>query len=366
MKYEYVLLHHSKPDGTQKLYLRVSHKSKKKRYPVVHNHKSIYITKKDLSKIGRTSKESLIQIRDHLAEDAKRVDSILAKMIVFDFEVFKAHYSHGILLSDCFDKKIKELQESNSFATRDNYIYAKKAFVKYLDISVTKIDDRYINGFIKLGGKKIYLQRLRHILNREGNNTKIKIEGTQARKIPLTAESIDLIKNYNTISLAKQRSVDLFLMSYYGGGMNMKDWVYLKVEHVKSDTIVKLRSKTEEQLSVVITAPLRYLLDKYVEVNNEYYFSFIDHTLNAEEKHIRYKTFLSNMRRSLRQVREELGIKENITPYIARHTHASVLHNSGASMEDIKDSLGQKDIRSTKAYVGSMNTENKKRIADLL
>lgn len=154
-------------------------------------------------------------------------------------------------------------------------------------------------------------------------------------------------------------------MSYFGGGMNLKDWLLLKWDQIIDGVIYKERSKTDEPLTIPITKPLQDLIDCHSSPG-EYVFDFIDHSLPPERFHIRYMTFLNNMRRSLMKVKKELGIEKKLTPYMARHTHANVLLNKNASFEQIKESLGQKDIRSTKAYTGSLSLNKRREVANLL
>ena len=48
-----------------------------------------------------------------------------------------------------------------------------------------------------------------------------------------------------------------------------------------------------------------------------------------------------------------MGISVKLTTYVARHTFATVLKRSGASLEFISESLGHKDLKTTENYLGS-------------
>ena len=54
---------------------------------------------------------------------------------------------------------------------------------------------------------------------------------------------------------------------------------------------------------------------------------------------------------------DQLGIKKKATTYVARHTYATVRRRGGASVDDIRDELGQVDSTTTRRYIGSLESE---------
>lgn len=368
MNYEFILQSATRKDGTRKLVLKVTHQRLRRHYTVLLNHGAIYINESDFSKLATSSKKRLKAISDHLTYEKERIETILSRLTTFTFEAFKREYEKGDLLSDCFQDKADELRLQNKFSSAIGYECAMRSFKNFREVKIHEVDIDYVNQYINYMPKypASYLRNLRHILRRNGNNTKFSITGKTKSKTPLNEAEIALLHSYATVSPSRQRAVDLWLMSYYGGGMNIKDWVGLRHDDIIDDVIFKDRSKTDEPMIIPITEDLKRLMLKYRSFETEYYFDFIDHTLKDEALHIRYNTFLNNMRRALRQVAKDIGLTKKLTPYVARHSHANVLLNKGASMEQIKDSLGQKDIQSTKAYIGSMNIQKRLEIARLL
>ncbi len=88
--------------------------------------------------------------------------------------------------------------------------------------------------------------------------------------------------------------------------------------------------------------------------------------MTDEEKYSIYRSFLRIMQKNLKKVGTDLSFSGRLTPYVARHTHANVLLNRNASLEQIRESLAQKDIRSTMVYTHSLWTENRRKVAELL
>lgn len=69
--------------------------------------------------------------------------------------------------------------------------------------------------------------------------------------------------------------------------------------------------------------------------------------------------------RDLRSVTERIA-RDNtlalstLTPHVLRHTTATVLHNNGVSLEDIRDILGHADIRTLKPYLTADREKQRK------
>jgi len=370
--WDFVILKGNKrQDGTFKIVLRVKHQRKSKYYPVTMDHQSIYVTQTEFNKLGTSSKKKLNSINEHLNEKRAYVSNIFKNIgLNFSFDRFKELYDRGHLLSDCFREKIKELDREGRYSSRNGYIYTMNSFKKYNDIPIEKVDVPYIKKYIEIyGNRPTYLRYLRHILKRNGNNTfdHIKIENTQKHKTPLAGWELKSLKSYQSLYPGTQRVVDFWLMGYYGGGMNTKDWYFLKWENIKNDMayITKHRSKTEEPITIPITTPLKKLIIKHANPDGIYVFGFIT-TEDKEAQFNKYNSYIRYMGRRLNAVAKELNFKNKLTPYVSRHTHAHVLLNKNVPLEAIRDSLGQKDIKSTQVYTHTLLDNKKLFIANLL
>ena len=65
------------------------------------------------------------------------------------------------------------------------------------------------------------------------------------------------------------------------------------------------------------------------------------------------KQFKKTINKHTKRIGIALDIDIKLTTYVARHTFATVLKRSGASIEFISESLGHKDLKTTENYLGS-------------
>ena len=63
------------------------------------------------------------------------------------------------------------------------------------------------------------------------------------------------------------------------------------------------------------------------------------------------------------QIAEKIGITHKITSYTARHSFATVLKRSGASIEFISESLGHSNLQTTENYLADFEIEEKRKWA---
>ncbi|MFN5930580.1 MAG: tyrosine-type recombinase/integrase, partial [Sphingobacteriales bacterium] len=63
---------------------------------------------------------------------------------------------------------------------------------------------------------------------------------------------------------------------------------------------------------------------------------------------------------------ESLGIKKKATTYHARHTSASIMKKSGASIMQIQEALGHSSPMVTQKYLDSFDDDVKRNLAQAL
>ncbi len=369
-----ILPANQRKDKTNKLILRITHNRNHKYFDVIKDHKHIYVTQSEFAHLGTSSKKRLTEITDHLAVQSKRINQSFKEIGPnFSFEKFQALYEKGELISDCFDQKISELAVAKKFSSRDGYHWCKTSITRFKDIPVRLVDTEFIKDYVKWYGRMppTYLKYFRHILKRNGNNSfdNFQITYKAKTKIPLTRKELKQLIKFKSEYNARQRSVDFWLMSYYGGGMNTKDWVFLEWDMIVGDFeyIDKERGKTGQPVLVPMSKPLRRLITKYANPSNELYvFDIVAQNLSHEDQYNRYRYFLGHMRRSLVNVAKQLKFSSKLTPYVSRHTHANVLHNRGATTEQIKDSMGLADLKSAQVYMHTLWIDERRKVAELL
>lgn len=76
---------------------------------------------------------------------------------------------------------------------------------------------------------------------------------------------------------------------------------------------------------------------------------------------------LAKVNRELKVLASELEIEANITTYVARHSFATVLKNSGVNISLISEMLGHTDLKTTQIYLDSFdNKQMESAITNLL
>jgi integrase/recombinase XerD len=135
----------------------------------------------------------------------------------------------------------------------------------------------------------------------------------------LTPEEKDLFINYKPTDDRKKWYHDLWVFSYYCNGMNFADIANLKRKDIFEDYILFDRHKTR---------------------NTD--------TDKLKIKTVRKLVLITN--RVLDVIRLELGIKDKVTTYTARHTFSNQLINAGESTEMLQVLLGHKLPKTTENY----------------
>ena len=57
--------------------------------------------------------------------------------------------------------------------------------------------------------------------------------------------------------------------------------------------------------------------------------------------------------KALKTIAEKIGVKVNLTTYVARHSYATVLKRSGVNVALISETLGHSDLKTTQIYLDS-------------
>ena len=85
------------------------------------------------------------------------------------------------------------------------------------------------------------------------------------------------------------------------------------------------------------------------------------------QKKNRVHKVLAKVNRELKVLASELEIEANITTYVARHSFATVLKNSGVNISLISEMLGHTDLKTTQIYLDSFdNKQMESAITNLL
>jgi len=65
----------------------------------------------------------------------------------------------------------------------------------------------------------------------------------------------------------------------------------------------------------------------------------------------------------MKKIARKIGINENISTYMARHTYATIMKNSGQPIAFIAEQMGHANIQTTENYLASFGSEQRKQAA---
>ena len=149
------------------------------------------------------------------------------------------------------------------------------------------------------------------------------------------------------------RTLQYFVLMFLLRGMPFVDMAYLKKKELKHNIISYRRMKTGRPLAVEVEKPALMLLHSLACHNESspYLFPFLHYSDGSEKAHKEYKTALRNFNNHLEAIGKELGIKQKITTYTARHTWVTIAFNCNISSAVISQSVGHSSIKVTEIYL---------------
>ena len=155
---------------------------------------------------------------------------------------------------------------------------------------------------------------------------------------------------------------DYFLFSYYGQGMNFRDMACLKWKQVVKDRVIYTRMKTGKDIHYKLLAPAAAILAHYrllASSPEDFVFPILCHKRHTSAQQIenRIKNVLKQVNKSLQTIAQQAQVPVHLTTYVARHTYATVLKQSGISAGIISEALGHKSELITQTYLKSFSNE---------
>ena len=184
----------------------------------------------------------------------------------------------------------------------------------------------------------------------------------------LSESEIEILKDYKPTNEGKERAYDLFIFSYYTGGVNAKDIALMKYEDVIEDEWFYKREKTGEGgEGKPLTESAMKIIEKY-RSNSSFVFPWILNKNISTEKEIkdRMSIFLSNLRRRYKAISKECGLNGYISFYTARPTAARTLVNRGANLKAVQTALDHSNISMTSQYIRRVEKSVMKETLEML
>lgn len=287
---------------------------------------------------------------------------------------------------ELIDNKIKKSNEVGKVGTARYYKDSKASILKYTNsnkLRIEKINQQWIRGyehFLRLRGCKdsgiaVRIRAIRAIFNdaialelvsqdKYPFGNKYKVHNLKSNN-NIRAISMDDINSINCLDVEEypklKLSKDLFLFSYYAGGINFKDIMLLKNSNITKDKkLIYVRSKTKGLFEFKLHEKALQIAQYYIRnrTNTDYIFPLIlsDNLSPLQIEYRKHKT-LSKFNRDLKEIGRICNIDFDLTSYVARHSFASNLKELGVATDIISEAMGHQNIQITQSYLKRLNNE---------
>ena len=319
--------------------------------------------------------------------------------IQLDMEAKREDYTAATLLTDTTAKiglitvedfltsHIQQLRDSgkvgNSYAYLNLRTTLHNFYGKKLDFLFGTIDVTFCNKFEAWMRKNkfedttmnYYFRTLRatynkaveaKCANREKSpfiEYKLSRFSTKTKKRALSKENVKKILELDCSSKSDiaRLAHDVFSFSYYCGGISLVDIANLTPNNIIDGRLLYERQKTHGSINLVLLDVAKAIIQRYDDYQKRagYLFPILNNKVHITpmQKHNRVRKLCHQINKELHKLADELGIKEDVTTYVARHSFATVLKKSGVNIGIISQALGHQDIKTTQIYLSKFDDE---------
>jgi integrase/recombinase XerD len=152
-------------------------------------------------------------------------------------------------------------------------------------------------------------------------------------------------------------SVRYFLFSYYADGMNFQDMARLKPENLKGGRIFYARKKTGRTINIPVDEVLSEILAAF-DHDGPYLFPILSERHATEQQQWdRIRKCLKRVNADLKEAAKVVGIRTNLTTYVARHTAFTTLYRNGVALEHISELARHSSPAVTQLYLRSLGAD---------
>lgn len=386
----------AKKDGTYPVKLRVTFERKQQYYTTPHD-----LTKNDFKRAmyGERQTKAEKTLKEKITDFEKKATGIIDKLHDFTWADFEKQYTKNRgaknSINLAFAEYISQLKEADRIGTAVSYECAQKSLDNYFPgATFTDVTTGFLNGYEKWmlenGNSKttigIYLRSLRTVINiaitnndilpalypfrrNEHDRGKYQIpEGSNIKKA-LPIGDIEKIFNYEPEpGTSRDIAKDYWIFIYLTNGINVKDLCLLKYKDIKGDSIEFIRAKTarqkkEKTITAILQPETIAIIEKWGNKKKDGN-TFIFPVLTGKETPVRQRKLIQQLTRTIndnmKDIADDLEINMPVTTYAGRHSFATVLKRSGASIALISEMLGHSNLKTTENYLGSFENDTLK------
>ncbi|MGL6126808.1 phage integrase SAM-like domain-containing protein [Chryseobacterium artocarpi] len=289
---------------------------------------------------------------------------------------FRGKQINRKLVIPFFDEIIDELTTSHRLGNARAYSETKNALLKFSNdkVKFTDITPEFLEKFEvymrfrgnRDGGIAFKMRELRSLIKKAiqrkimskddypFDEYKISKLKTKTKKRALTLEDFRKFKNVDLTERPELlEAYHYFMFSFYTRGMNFVDMMKLKKSDIKNNRIIYTRSKTKGNFSLELNAKANEIINYYSDKNqSDYVFPILLHNeMTPLQIENRKHKVLSRFNYKLREIAKIAKIETHLTSYVARHSFATIMKNTGVSTDVISELMGHSNVQITMTYL---------------
>ncbi|WP_346862104.1 site-specific integrase [uncultured Draconibacterium sp.] len=380
-------------DGTATVKLRIVHD----RFPKYYSTKVNMDEHEYQNMFSHRPKHFVQEKKRIILAFLKRAYNLILANDDFSFDSFDAAYRKRTITNNVFtyfDSYIEQLKTENRFGTATSYTYASKSLSEYTGKSTLAFDSitvpslkSFENWIIQNGNspttvgyhvrciKKLYNDAIRNGDAKQANypfgafkNGLYSPPQPQNIKKALSMSQIKSIVDYKALTDSEERYRDMWVFSYLGNGINMKDICRLQFKHIVGGNIHFHRAKTvntnrnSKPISIPLIDEIKSIIERWGNGKlspETYIFPVLDGTESAEKERAKIQQFTKQVNKYIKRIALKVGIEENVSTYSARHSFATVLKRSGVNIPYISEALGHSNLKTTESYLDSFEDDTR-------
>jgi len=356
-------------DGSTNIKIRVSHQRKVSYLPTKYyvkpeefdsatgKVKSIYMTEQEADVIN-------LRLTGQIGQYAMKLEYLGGKISTMDIKslmrILRDQYERYDIYS-LIDEKIEMLKKVGNVNYSSLFERTKRMLQDYYGshyLTFDRIDSQWLRRLevkMRTDGLKsntigIYMRNIRTVYNQAITMGLIDLNMYPFRRYQIPKETTikrnitaDEMKKIRTASFENELTEwarDIFMLSFYLLGINMKDLMYL--EGIEDGRIYYIRSKGKRQYSVLVQPEAFEIIEKYRGKK---------YLLNTMENYADYRSATKRINKKLKDVAKECKINKKITTYYARHSWATIANRIGISRDTIRYALGHAGGTVTDIYI---------------
>jgi integrase len=214
--------------------------------------------------------------------------------------------------------------------------------------------------------KRVFVEAMREDVLDPSANPFIKYrmpKGTVVARRKLDANEITAIR---TVEVTGKQAVtrDVFLFSFFAGGMRFGDLCKLRVRDISDGRISYTAMKTGRPMSLAIPRPGVEIAESYARGKDagEALFPLLEGKKTNTETALRASISSANAaaNTSLKKVAGAAGLDpEGLSMHIARHSFADLARRKSGNLHAIMQALGHSDLKVTQTYLKSLDEDEK-------